>query len=101
MKKQIAAGCLICLAVMAGLLLFWNRLPADIPVEYNSRGEVAAVLPKPAVVFGMPAMCALLHVLVISQLQNRLHLGGFRRYVCWIMPVLALVFCAVILIGSL
>ena len=101
MKRQIVLGSLVCLAVMVVLLLCWNWLPERIPVEYNARGDVSATLPKPAVVLGMPVLCCLLNVLVICQIQTRIRWSVFSPYLGWMMPVLAVVFCGMILIGSL
>lgn len=44
-------------------LVFWGKLPSDVPIHFDSNGNVNSVLPKTAVVFGTPAICAILNVL--------------------------------------
>ena len=63
MKKHIMIGSLICVATVLIFLVFWGKLPSDVPIHFDSNGNVNSVLPKTAVVFGTPAICAILNVL--------------------------------------
>ena len=60
MKKHIMIGSLICVATVLIFLVFWGKLPNDVPIHFDSNGNVNSVLPKTAVVFGTPAICAIL-----------------------------------------
>ena len=62
MKKHIMIGSLICVATVLIFLVFWGKLPSDVPIHFDSNGNVNSVLPKTAVVFGTPAICAILNV---------------------------------------
>lgn len=52
-------------------LVFWGKLPSDVPIHFDSNGNVNSVLPKTAVVFGTPAICAILNVLSGFALMKR------------------------------
>ena len=56
MKKHIMIGSLICVATVLIFLVFWGKLPSDVPIHFDSNGNVNSVLPKTAVVFGTPAI---------------------------------------------
>ena len=62
MKKHIMIGSLICVATVLIFLVFWGKLPSDVPIHFDSNGNVNSGLPKTAVVFGTPAICAILNV---------------------------------------
>ena len=71
MKKHIMIGSLICVATVLIFLVFWGKLPSDVPIHFDSNGNVNSVLPKTAVVFGTPAICAILNVFCFDEKERR------------------------------
>ena len=45
MKKHIMIGSLICVATVLIFLVFWGKLPSDVPIHFDSNGNVNSVLP--------------------------------------------------------
>ncbi len=62
MKKHIMIGSLICVVAVLIFLVFWGKLPSDVPIHFDSNGNANSALPKPVVVFGTPAICAILNI---------------------------------------
>ena len=46
MKKHIMIGSLICVATVLIFLVFWGKLPSDVPIHFDSNGNVNSVLPR-------------------------------------------------------
>ena len=40
MKKHIMIGSLICVATVLIFLVFWGKLPSDVPIHFDSNGNV-------------------------------------------------------------
>ncbi len=62
MKKHIMIGSLICVVAVLIFLVLWGKLPSDVPIHFDSNGNANSALPKPVVVFGTPAICAILNI---------------------------------------
>ena len=82
MKKHIMIGSLICVATVLIFLVFWGKLPSDVPIHFDSNGNVNSVLPKTAVVFGTPAICAILNVFSGFALMKK-----NERFICRERPI--------------
>ena len=46
MKKHIIIGSIICLATLLIFLVFWGKLPAEVPIHFDSAGNVNSTLPN-------------------------------------------------------
>lgn len=44
MKKHIMIGSLICTATVLIFLVFWGNLPSDVPIHFDSNGNVNSML---------------------------------------------------------
>ena len=44
MKKHIMIGSLICVATVLIFLVFWGKLPNDVPIHFDSNGDVNSIL---------------------------------------------------------
>ena len=86
MKKHIMIGSLICVATVLIFLVFWGKLPSDVPIHFDSNGNVNSVLPKTAVVFGTPAICAILNVLSGFALMKK---NEERTFMYYLIPVIS------------
>ena len=94
MKKHIMIGSLICVATV----LIWGKLPSDVPIHFDSNGNVNSVLPKTAVVFGTPAICAILNVLSGFALMKK---NEERTFMYYLIPVISIIVAVVILVLAL
>ena len=97
MKKHIMIGSLICVATVLIFLVFWGKLPADVPIHFDSNGNANSVLPK-AVVFGIPAICAILNVFSGFTLMKK---NEKRTFMYYLIPVISIIVAVVILVLAL
>ena len=68
------------------LIAFSGKLPESVPVHFDSAGNANSFWPRNVVVFGVPAFCVLLNLIVdavLSQHENK------KTYMFYIMPVVA------------
>lgn len=94
MKKHVLIGSIICLATVVIFLVFWGKLPADVPIHFDSDGNVNSTLPKAAVVFGIPAVCTLLNVFSGMSLAAK---QEKRVLFYYLLPVISIIVSAVVL----
>ena len=95
MKKHIIIGSVICLAALLIFAAFWGQLPADVPIHFDAEGNVNSTLAKPAVVFGIPVICALLNLFAGFALMKKQEKRTFMYY---LVPVISIVVSIVILV---
>lgn len=46
MQKHIMIGSLICVATVLIFLVFWGKLPNDVPIHFDSNGDVNSAASK-------------------------------------------------------
>lgn len=61
--KHIVISTILCALTLAVFLAFYNRLPASIPVHFDSTGVANSFWPRNVVVFGVPVACVLLNLI--------------------------------------
>ncbi len=98
MKKHIIVGSLICVATVLIFLVFWGKLPADVPIHFDSSGNANSTLPKAVVVFGIPAICAILNVFSGFSLMKK---KDERIFMYYLVPAISVVVAAVVLVLAL
>ena len=98
MKKHIIIGSIICLATLLIFIAFWGQLPTDVPIHFDSAGNANPTLPNPAVVFGIPVICALLNLVSGFTLIKKQEKRTFMYY---IIPVVAIIIAVVVLVLAL
>lgn len=98
MKKHIIIGTLLCAATVLMFLVFWGKLPNDVPVHFDSNGNVNSVLPKAAVVFGVPTICAVLNVFSGFALIKK---SEERTFMYYLIPAISCVVAVIILVLAL
>ena len=52
--KHIVISTILCALTLVVFLAFYNRLPASIPVHFDSTGVANSFWPRNVVVFGVP-----------------------------------------------
>lgn len=85
-KKHIIISTVLCALTLAVLIAFSGKLPESVPVHFDSAGNANSFWPRNVVVFGVPAFCVLLNLIVdavLSQHENK------KTYMFYIMPVVA------------
>ena len=92
--KTLIITCLVCLLpVLLGLAL-WQRLPYSIAIHFNMYNQPDNFAHKSFVVFGLPALMAVLQIIccVASDINTAKHGSKkFETAAKWIIPVMAVV----------
>ena len=94
----IITSIIILIPMLVGLLL-WGRLPEEVAVHWNARGEVDGYAHKAMMIFGLPGFMLLMHWLCsfVTSLdpKNKDIDGKPLTLVLWICPIMSL------LVGSI
>lgn len=93
-KKHIIISTILCALTLAAFIVFSGRLPEAVPVHFDSAGNANSFWPRNVVVFGVPAFCVLLNLIigvVLSQHDKK------KAYMFYIMPVVAFVVAGIML----
>lgn len=98
MKKHVLAGSIICFATIIIFLIFWGKLPAEVPIHFDSSGNVNSTLPKAAVVFGIPIICTILNAISGFSLMKK---QDKRIFMYYLFPVIAIIVSIVVLVLAL
>lgn len=98
MKKNIIIGSIICLLMLVPFLIFYKQLPADVPIHFDSNGNVNSTWPREVVVFGVPIFFTLINVISGVSLRKK---GERRTFMYYILPVIAVISTVVVLILAL
>lgn len=98
MRKHIMIGSLICVATALIFLVFWGKLPSDVPIHFDSNGNANSVLPKAAVVFGTPVICAILNVFSGVALMKK---NEERTFMYYLIPAISIIVAVGILVLAL
>ena len=86
--KHIVISTILCALTLVVFLAFYNRLPASIPVHFDSAGVANSFWPRNVVVFCVPVACVLLNLIsgfTVRQKENA------KPYMYYIMAVVAFV----------
>ena len=92
-KTHVVASTVLCTLTLAVTLAARGALPEQVPMQWGLTGEASSFWPRDAVVFGVPAACIAINLLVSARLAGR---GEGRVAMYYIAPAVALVACAVI-----
>lgn len=89
--KVIVLSTVICLLSMVPALLFWNRIPAEVPIHFNMQGLPDSWAPKGVAVIGLPVGLGALNVLALwATLFHASHLDDKIKRLCiGLVPTLA------------
>lgn len=92
-KTHVVASTVLCALTLAVTLAARPALPEQVPMQWGLTGEASSIWPRNAVVFGVPAACIAINLLVSARLAGR---GEGRVAMYYIAPVVALAATAVI-----
>ena len=99
MKKHKVMGMILCLLPLAAFLLAYNRLPQQVPIHFDIRGQANGFLPKVWAVMGIPGRCVLIQAFQIVKVTGQEKGGIWRLYlipgIAWV--VTGVILCAAVL----
>lgn len=98
MKKSIIVGSIICFGTLVVFLVFYNRLPAEVPIHFDSNGNVNSAWPREVVVFGIPIFFTIINLISGYSLQKK---GESRNFMYFILPCIAVIVSIVVLVLAL
>lgn len=97
--KTLLITSLVILLPMAAGIIFWDRLPAQIPIHWNLAGEVDNYASKAVAVFALPLlMLAIQWVCAIAtgaDPKKKNHSEKMLQMMLWIIPLISTVLNAV------
>lgn len=85
---------LLCFVPMIAGLILWNKLPDELPTNYNLNNEVGNVAPKWINVILLPIFFAILNIIVNIRISPKTEENVGKRlasFVVWLVPILAVV----------
>lgn len=104
-KTKIIIGTLICLLPIILGISMWNQLPSQLPIHWNSRGEVDNYAPKTFTVFGLPLIMAAInlicHLAVRYEKRRENYSKKLNYLIFWIIPAITLILYPITLFTAL
>ena len=92
-KLLILTSMVILFPILWGLMI-WPQLPNQISIHFNVAGQANNFQPKPLVVFGLPILLLLVHLLVIFMIgrdpKNRTMNEKMVRVIYWLTSIVSL-----------
>lgn len=98
MKKNVIIASFICLATLIIFLAFYRRLPAEVPIHFDSNGNVNSYWPREVVVFGVPLFFTIINLISGYSLLKK---GESRTFMYYLLPVVAVITSIIILVLAL
>lgn len=96
-KMLLFTSLAILLPIFVGVIL-WNRLPEQLPIHWNTSGEIDGYSPKAFAVIGLPLILLGLHWLTVlvtlADPKKQNHSEKILHLIFWIVPVLSIVLSA-------
>lgn len=95
----------LCLLPLAAALLFWDRMPAQIPTHWNFKGEIDGYGSKTMALLGLPIFMALMNLLIHFMLNKDPKAANMspvlRAISYWILPVLTILLMGLTYLAAL
>lgn len=70
-KTHVIVSTVLCALTLAVTLAARGALPEQVPMQWGLTGEASSFWPRDAVVFGVPAACVAINLLVSARLAGR------------------------------
>lgn len=90
-KRILILSIIICLLPMALGIAFYDKMPEQMPIHFNMRGEVDNYGPKNLVLFGIPVFMAIIQTIcmtfTIKELKNEEEPIIFK-IMEWFIPII-------------
>lgn len=92
-KLLVITSLAILLPILAGGIL-WNQLPEQLPIHWNTAGEIDGYSSKAFVVIGLPLILLAFHTFTIfitlSDPKKQNHSEKILQLIFWIIPLLSI-----------
>ena len=92
-KKTIIFTTILCLLPIVAGLIFWDQLPEQVAIHFNSAGEPDNFAPKALAVLGLPVFLAVIHLFCLFMTDKdpkRQNISAASKMlVLWICPFLS------------
>lgn len=96
---------LICLVPIIFGLLYWDQLPEQLIIHWNSAGEPDGYVPKALGVFGLPLLMCFLNLFLHFGLHNDPKIANASKTLIfisrWLIPILTLILVPITLFTSM
>ena len=96
---------LICLVPIIFGLLYWDQLPEQLIIHWNSAGEPDGYVPKALGVFGLPLLMCFLNLFLHFGLHNDPKIANASKTLVfisrWLIPILTLILVPITLFTSM
>lgn len=97
-KRHRALSTLVCMLPIAMYLAVYDKLPAQMGMQWNVEGTVNWYAPKAAAIFIVPVLCALMHLVSTTIRSNdpkRKNTSAAIQHVMdWIIPIISILAAA-------
>ena len=103
-KMLLVTSLAILLPILAGVIL-WNRLPEQLPIHWNTEGEIDGYRSKAFAVIGFPLILLAFHwftvLVTLADPKRQNHSEKILHLVFWIVPILSVVLSALMYSASM
>ncbi len=104
LKLLIITSILVLLPIIAGVCM-WDKLPAELPIHWNTEGEVDDWASKPLVVFVMPLILLAVHwlcaVVTSADPKKQNHNPKVYALIFWLVPLISTIVMTLTYVGSI
>ena len=87
--KMLAITLIVTALPLIPILIFYPQMPAQLPVQVNSSGQVSGELPKALVMFGLLGLFLLLHWACYIYYKNGHPADPNRTFFTWLIPIIS------------
>ena len=92
-KKTIIFTTILCLLPIVAGLIFWDQLPEQVAIHFNSAGEPDNFAPKALAVLGLPVLLAVIHLFCLFMTDKdpkRQNISAASKMlVLWVCPFIS------------
>ena len=92
-KKTIIFTTILCLLPIVAGLIFWDQLPEQVAIHFNSAGEPDNFAPKALAVLGLPVFLAVIHLFCLFMTDKdpkRQNISAASKMlVLWVCPFIS------------
>ena len=92
-KKTIIFTTILCLLPIVAGLIFWDQLPEQVAIHFNSAGEPDNFAPKALAVLGMPVFLAVIHLFCLFMTdkdpKKQNISAASKMLVLWVCPFIS------------
>lgn len=102
-KKGYIVSSIVALVPMIFSVAVYNRLPAQLPMHYNVKGEIDNYADKWVLLFGIPVLMCVLNIIIrFCMAHQKKKLSDASAVIAgWIFPVISIVMVLSVIVFAL